>query len=108
MQQHNVPQFVALLKERKFPVDGMQLEVVATADEETDGFRGIITMEGEDWFSLQWCKWDCFLILLSTMDMKRMFKCFLPYCLGLCKKDSFEVGSEMGMKLRVVRSIKYS
>lgn len=106
MQTHNVPQYVELLKKRKFPIDGMQIEVIANVEEARD-FKGIITMNGEDQFSLSWCKRDCFLLLFSSLDWKCILNYWLPYCLGLRKLGSYEVCSTMGERLHVVRFIKY-
>lgn len=107
MHQHNVPQFIALLKERKFPIDGMQMEVIANNTNGTNGFKGIITMESEECFSLSWCRWECFLLLLSALNWKHMLNYLLPYCCGMLKMPQHPVDSDMGRELNVIRSIKY-
>lgn len=107
MHQYNVPQFIALLKERNFPIDGMQMEVVTTTPNGIDGLKGIVAMEGEDRFSLAWCKWECFLLLLASFEWRYLLEYMLPYCCGLRKMEPFVVDDDMGKKLYVIRSIKY-
>jgi hypothetical protein len=108
MQQRNVPQFISLLKERNFPIDGMQMEVATLTPNGTDGFKGVLTMEGEDSFSLTWCKWECFLLLLSALEWNYLLKYLIPYCCGFVTLPLYKVESEMGRKLQVMRSIKYA
>lgn len=106
MQPHNVPQFVQLLRERQFPIDGMRMEVIDTVAGKCNGHKGIITMMGEEQFSMEWCRWDCFLRLLAHFEFAHLLKVFLPYCLGLREHGPYEVDSERGLELQVIRAVK--
>lgn len=109
---HNVPQFIQLCVERKFPIEGIRMEVIDVRDE-GDEHKGIITLLDERHFVLEWCKWDCFLALLAHLKFGSMFMEFIPYCvteclphyLGIKEYDTMEVKCDRACKLRVVRSI---
>ena len=102
VQPYNIPEFVSLCEERNLPVDGMRMEVVDKSEGCIEDARGIITMHGNDKFTLEWCRWHCFLVLLANMKWSVLFRHWLPYCLGLRKMDPFEVNSERGRTLQIL------
>lgn len=101
---HNVPEFVQLCRERKFPIEGMRMEVIDIRDEGEE-HKGIITLLDEEQFMLEWCKWDCFLSLLAHLKFKQIFLEFLPYCLWAKRSSVIEMHCEKAKKLEVVRAI---
>ncbi len=105
MQPHNIPDFIELLRERAYPIDGMRMEVLGKTPNGTQ-FKGIITMEGEDKFELKWCRWECFLLLFAALEWGYIFKYLIPYCLGFRKMELHEVNSKMGLELQVLRTIR--
>lgn len=83
------------------------MEVAAKTPNGADGFKGILTMEGDDSFTLEWCRWECFLLLISSLEWRYMLSYLLPYCLGIIKLPLYDVESETGNSLVVIRPIKY-
>lgn len=106
MHHHNVPEFVQLLKERKYPVDGMRMEVIDHSDGCAENTKGIITMLDEDKFELTWCRRHCLLAMIAQLQWRRLFGYFLPYCFGFFGMQPFEVESDRGRTLQVVMVIK--
>lgn len=106
MHHHNVPEFVQLLRERKYPVDGMRMEVLDHSDGHVENTKGIITMIEEDKFELKWCRRHCLLACLAHLKWKQLLGYFIPYCCGLRPMQAFDVDSDRGRTLQVVMVIK--
>jgi len=103
---HNIQQFVQLLKDRKFPIEGMRMEVQEITSDGSIGYKGIVTLHSEETFTLKWCNWHCFLSLVSQLRWSDIFTKLIPCCLGITKEECHQVDSEFSRTLEVLRSIK--
>lgn len=101
----NVPEFVQLLIERKYPIEGMRMEVMEQPDSD-ESYRGIITLTDEKHFTLEWRKRQCMLSCLARLQFRKMITTFLPHFLRLRSNEVMDIDCEHARKLRVLRAIR--
>ena len=99
----NVPEFIQLLKERKFPIEDMRMEVIEKRDGE-DIYMGVITIVDEHHFTVEWNLWRCFLSCIANLRFQKLLH-IMPYCFGL-NRDPIDVECEHARRIQVIRTIK--
>ena len=100
----NVPEFVRLLKDRKFPIEGMRMEVIEYLGEE-DMHKGVITLMDEEHFTLEWNLWECLLSCLAHFRFRDVLTKFIPYCLGFRPNGIMHIDCDHAKKLWVTKAI---
>lgn len=100
----SVPDFVQLLKERKFPIEDMRMSVVEKHDDQ-EILWGIVTLVDEGHFTLEWKFRDCLLSCIAHLKVGRALHC-LPYCLGLKSHGIMNMDCDHAKRLQVICTIR--
>lgn len=106
MKPHKVSEFVHLMKERNFQVEGRRFEVMGYTPEGLKALNGVVSFYTDDEFRLKWRKRQTFLRLMSQLDFEYIMFDFLPYCMGFRRMPLFKVDDEMGRQLEIVKCLE--